>query len=162
MKFSSLIAAAVLSAGLAHAAPPQLSVTTIDGASWDLASKRGEWVIVNFWATWCAPCIKEMPELDKLDQAHGDISVIGLAFEEIEVADMQKFLSRRPVSYPIAIVDVYAPPADFPAPKGLPMTWLIGPDGEVVNKFLGPVTRKDLENAVTAAKASLVTVPAQN
>ena len=129
-------------------AVPVLETTTVNGQPWSLAAQRGQWVVVNFWATWCAPCIKEMPELDALDQAREDVSVIGLAFEEIEVADMQAFLQRRPVNYPIAIVDVYAPPADFPAPKGLPMTWLIGPDGAVADKFLGPVTRQDLEQAI--------------
>jgi thiol-disulfide isomerase/thioredoxin len=150
-RFPLLVGLLFAACAAAFAAPPKLSVQTIEGQPYELAAQRGQWVVVNFWATWCGPCIKEMPELSELDSARDDISVIGLAFEEIEVADMQKFLAKRPVSYPIAILDVYAPPADFPAPKGLPMTWLIGPDGEVANKFLGPVTRKDLENAVAAA-----------
>lgn len=135
---------------------PLLDTTTVQGQAWSLAEHRGQWVVINFWATWCGPCIKEMPELDALDQARADVSVIGLAFEEIEPADMQAFLQRRPVSYPIAVVDVYAPPADFPAPKGLPMTWLIGPDGQIADKFLGPVTRLDLEQAISRAGAAAV------
>jgi len=42
---------------------PQLSVTTIDGKTFDLAQQKGKWVIVNFWATWCSPCVKEMPDI---------------------------------------------------------------------------------------------------
>ena len=47
-------------------ATPRLALPTLDGATYDLADHRGKWVVVNFWATWCAPCIKEMPELSAL------------------------------------------------------------------------------------------------
>lgn len=138
-------------------AAPELKVQTIDGATYDLATHRGQYVVVNFWATWCGPCLKEMPELSELHAQRDDIEVIGLAFEEITPEDMKTFLAKRAVSYPIAIVDVYAPPKDFPTPKGLPMTWVFGPDGEEVKRFLGPVTRKDLEQLVDAAKAKSAT-----
>jgi hypothetical protein len=53
--------------------------------------------------------------------------------------------------YPIAVLDVYAPPADFATPRGLPMTYLIAPDGKVAKQFLGPVTAKEIEGAIAAA-----------
>jgi len=135
---------------------PVLQVTTIDGKAWDIALLRGEWVVVNFWATWCSPCLKEIPDLTAFDARRDDVSVIGLAYEEIEVADMQAFLKQHPAGYPIAIVDVYDPPKDFDTPRGLPMTYLIAPEGEVAKKFLGPVTAKELEQAIaTHAVAGL-------
>jgi thiol-disulfide isomerase/thioredoxin len=130
---------------------PSLQVTTIEGARYDLASHRGQWVVVNFWATWCAPCLKEMPELSALDAMREHIEVIGLAYEEIDPAEMKAFLKKHPVVYPVAIVDVYAPPADFDTPRGLPTTYLIAPDGAIAKRFLGPVTARDIEGAIAAS-----------
>ena len=130
---------------------PALSVTTFDGKPYDLATHRGKWVVVNFWATWCAPCLKEMPELSALDAMREHIEVIGLAYEDIDAAAMRDFLKDHPVVYPIAIVDTYNPPVDFDTPRGLPMTYLIAPDGKVAKKILGPVTAKDIEAAIDAA-----------
>lgn len=131
---------------------PELQVQTLDGSRFDLAAKRGKWVVINYWATWCSPCLKEMPDLDAFALKRDDVALVGLAYEDIAIEDMRAFLAERPVSYPIAIVDVYNPPAAFPAPRGLPMTWLINPDGQVAKRFLGPVTGRDLEQAIAAAQ----------
>ena len=130
---------------------PSLQVTTLDGAKYDLAAHRGKWVVVNFWATWCGPCLKEMPELTALDAMREYVEVLGLAYEEIEPADLRAFMVKHPVAYPVAIVDVYDPPKDFATPRGLPMSYLIAPDGKVAKQFLGPVTAKDIESAIAAA-----------
>ncbi len=135
----------------ATAEVPVLKLRTVQDQPYDLAAHRGKWVVVNFWATWCAPCLKEMPELSALDAMREHIEVIGLAYEEIEPQAMRDFLKTRPVVYPIAILDVYSPPADFATPRGLPMTYLIAPDGKVAKQFLGPVTAVEIETAIAAA-----------
>ena len=130
---------------------PALQVATIDGDGYDLAEHRGEWVVVNFWATWCAPCLKEMPELSALHAMREHIEVIGLAYEDTDAETLQAFLGKHPVAYPVAIVDTYDPPRDFPTPRGLPLTCLVAPDGRMVKTFLGPVTAAELEAAIEAA-----------
>ena len=130
---------------------PTLSVDTWGGGHFDLAAQRGKWVVVNFWATWCNPCLKEIPDLAEFDAKRDDVQVIGLAYEEIEKPDMEAFLKEHPIPYPFAVVDVYSPPPDFDTPVGLPMTYLIAPDGKVAKKFLGPTTSAELAKLIDEA-----------
>lgn len=150
---TSQVAMSPAAAAPAAAAPaiPTLKVTTLDGAQYDLAAHRGKWVVVNFWATWCGPCLKEMPELSALDAMREQVEVIGLAFDDIQPAALKAFLQAHPVVYPIAIVDTYKPLPGFGIPRGLPTSFLIAPDGHVARQFLGPVTAKDVDAAIAAA-----------
>jgi thiol-disulfide isomerase/thioredoxin len=147
-----LLAGPALAADAPAAKPevPTLTVTTVDGSAFDLAAQRGKWVVVNFWATWCSPCLKEIPDLAAFDAARDDVVTIGLAYEEIEIDDLRAFLKEHPAGYPIALVDVYDPPKDFDTPRGLPMTYLIAPDGKVAKRFLGPVTSEQLAKLIAA------------
>lgn len=150
LRFLSTLALAFVLGSAAAAAPIELSVATLDGKTFNVAEHRGQWIVVNYWATWCGPCVKEMPELDELDRAREDVIVLGLAFEDTTPDDLKKFLGEHSVSYPVAAVDVYAPPAAFSVPKGLPTTHLIAPDGSLRESFIGPVTRADLEKMIDA------------
>lgn len=151
-----LLAAAALAVSLpaiaATAATPELKVTTLDNKPFDLAAQRGKWVVVNYWATWCVPCIKEMPDISNYVKGHKDVVAIGLAFEDTDAKDIVAFLDKHPVAYPIAQVDVTAPPEDFDPPKGLPTTYLIAPDGHVAQRFVGPITAAKLDEAIAKGK----------
>ena len=131
----------------AHAAmpvQPTLKVTTLDGKTFDLAAQRGKWVIVNYWATWCVPCIKEMPDISHFVATHKNVTAIGLAYDDSDPADIKAFVAKHPVVYPIAQVTLDKPAKDFDEPRGLPTTWLISPDGKVAKQFIGPVTATSL------------------
>lgn len=151
--FSSISTPVVILAGaLAFAVPvqaampaqPALHVTTLDGKTFDLAAQRGKWVIVNYWATWCAPCIKEMPDISHFVATHKNVAAIGLAYDDSEPADIKAFLAKHPVVYPIAQVTLDKPLKDFDEPRGLPTTYLISPDGKVAKHIVGPLTAASL------------------
>jgi len=146
-------AATLLFAMASHAETankPTLQVTTLDGAKFDLAAQRGKWVIVNFWATWCSPCIKEMPDISRFVTSRSDVGAIGLAYGEEEPADIRAFIAKHPVQYPIAAVPTDNKLPGFGAPKALPTTYLIAPDGSIAKKFMGPITMEELEKVITA------------
>ncbi|HEY4092472.1 MAG TPA: TlpA disulfide reductase family protein [Luteibacter sp.] len=137
---------------MASTTTPELKVKTLDGKPFDLAAQRGKWVIVNYWATWCVPCIKEMPDISAFVKSRKDVVAIGLAFEDTDAKDISAFVAKHPVVYPIAQIDVTAPPKDFDSPKGLPTTYLIAPDGHVAKRFIGPVDAAKLNEAIARGK----------
>ncbi|TAA45471.1 TlpA family protein disulfide reductase [Pseudoxanthomonas winnipegensis] len=134
--------------------PVALKLTATDGSTLDLATHRGRWVVVNFWATWCHPCLAEMPALSELDQRRQDIDVVGLAFDDIAPDALVAFLKQHPVAYPIAQVSMDHPPAAFEPPAGLPTTYLLDPQGRIAKRFLGPITPQEIEQVVDAGTAA--------
>ncbi|MFK2878851.1 TlpA family protein disulfide reductase [Rhodanobacter hydrolyticus] len=144
--------ALVGTARAAMPAHPAIHVTTMDGKAYDLAAQHGHWVIVNFWATWCVPCIAEMPVLSHYVASHKNVRAIGLAYEDSEPADIKAFLAKHPVVYPIAQVTLDKPVKDFDEPRGLPTTYLIAPDGTVAAHFLGPIDAAKLDAAINKAR----------
>ena len=129
---------------------PTLHVTTLEGGTFDLAAQRGHWVIVNFWATWCVPCIKEMPDISHFVATHENVRAIGLAYEDSAPADIKAFLAKHPVVYPIAQITLDQPLKDFDEPRGLPTTYLVDPAGKVVQHRIGPVTGTMLKRWIGA------------
>lgn len=128
--------------------PVNFTLDRLGGGQVSLSDYRGQWVVVNYWATWCAPCRKEMPELSALHDERSDITVLGLAFEDLSDDEFGIFLEEAPVSYPVLKVDVYQPPEPFGAPKVLPTTIILDHEGRAVKAFLGPVTREAIEGFV--------------
>lgn len=123
-------------------APPQ------GDRSWVMADFRGKPLLLNFWATWCPPCVEEMPLLDTFYQqqkAQG-WQVLGLAVDQAPA--VQKFLQRLPVSFPIGMAGL--PGVDLSralgnATGGLPFTVVFSPEGEVAHRQIGKLTTADLE-----------------
>lgn len=145
-----LLAVGLLATPVYAAMPtqPSLKITTLDGKPYDLASQRGHWVIVNFWATWCVPCIKELPDISHFVATHPNVRAVGIAYEDTDPSDIRAFLAKHPVAYPVAQVTMDKPLKDFDEPLGLPTTWLISPDGKVAKHFMGPITSAALSAAI--------------
>jgi peroxiredoxin len=135
----------VLVSTLAQAESVDFALEALDQRTHRLTDYRGDWVVVNYWATWCAPCRKEIPDFSQLHDRREDITVLGLAFEDRTVEDFERFLEDYPASYPILLVDTFNPPPDLGAPRALPTTFLIDREGRLVQTWLGPVTSDMIE-----------------
>jgi len=132
------------------AEPVDFSLQQLHGESVTISAFRPKWVVLNYWATWCVPCRKEIPELSDLNNQRDDIVVLGLAFEDTEMEIFDEFLQDFEPSYPILLVDVYDPPKPFGAPKALPTTIILDPEGYAVKTFVGPVTSDSIESFIDA------------
>ncbi|MCM2332487.1 MAG: TlpA family protein disulfide reductase [Anaeromyxobacteraceae bacterium] len=130
----------------AGAEAPPLSLRALDGGVVDLASLRGRVVAVNFWATWCPPCVRELPDLAATWQANKDrcFELLGVA-EESAREDVEAAARRIP--YPV-LVDPLAAVASAWKVAGYPRTYLVDPAGHVRRVFEGQVSRSELEGAV--------------
>jgi len=140
-----LLAAASVHVSAREEGPVDFALAQLHGGTVRLSDYRGRWVVLNYWATWCAPCRKEIPELSALHEARDDIVVLGLAFEDTDQGNFDTFLKAFNPAYPLLLVDVYAPPEPFGAPKVLPTTIILDPAGRPRKVYQGPVHARDIE-----------------
>ncbi len=113
-----------------------------------MASLRGKALLVNFWATWCPPCVRELPMLDEFAASQGDggIQVLGLAVDKAEA--VSRFLTRTPLRFPIALAQdggLALTRALGNLQGGLPFTLLLDSGGNVQQRKIGELSAKDLE-----------------
>jgi thiol-disulfide isomerase/thioredoxin len=144
--------AAPLLAALACGSAQAMHLTDIDGKTHSFDHHHGKWVVLNIWATWCAPCIHEMPELEALARARPDIVVLGLAADGEDALRLRQFAQALKVNYPIIAGD-----SDMLARfkvKAYPTTLLYNPSGELVMTKLGQVTRRELEARLPASQSA--------
>ena len=141
--------------GFVQAAVSDFMHRDLDGVEYRLNNYKGKWVVVNYWATWCTPCVKEIPDLIDFHNRHQgkDAVVLGVNMEETSDENVKKFLSRFDVSYPMLLAE---PDSRTPLGEisGLPTTFIISPDGKVVHKELGRITKQELEDIINSKKSS--------
>ncbi|MCP5141498.1 MAG: TlpA family protein disulfide reductase [Chromatiales bacterium] len=130
-----------LAGGAFAAEPVDFSYPDLDGKKVNLSDYRGKWVVVNFWATWCPPCLHEMPDLDMFhgERADKDAVVLGLNDEDVSASRLKEFLQDYDISYPILQVP-RGKTTVFGPVNVLPTTYLVAPDGKVVAMQKGLIT----------------------
>ncbi len=124
------------------------ALTDLNGKNHKLSDYRGKWVVVNYWATWCPPCRKEIPDFVKFQQNHDNVQILGIAYEDAAIEKLRHFVQEFQINYPILTVDVYNPPATILNNTPLPTTVIYDPNGRQVEKRIGPMTEHDLAAAI--------------
>jgi thiol-disulfide isomerase/thioredoxin len=112
-----------------------------------LSDYHGKWVLVNFWATWCPPCLSEIPELRSLHNSHKDLIVIGIAMDSGSSKAVADFASKHGISYPVVLGNrkIAAQIGDLDV---LPTSYLYSPTGEQVSSQAGEITQQSVENYI--------------
>jgi len=135
-----------------HPMAPEFALTDINGQRLDLASYRGEVVLLDFWATWCAPCKTEIPHFIDMQNKYGSqgLQVIGLSMDD-SVGPVKKFYAEEKINYPVAVADDKLAEA-YGGVLGLPIAFLIDRDGRIIAKHTGEteaaVFEKEIEEAL--------------
>ena len=145
---------------LAATAALAFDVRDTDGKRHRLADYRGKWVVVNFWATWCPPCLEEIPDLIKFHNKHKDLDavVVGVDYEDITAQQLAGEVTKLGINYPVMQADPSVNPSFGDVP-GLPTTFLINPQGELVAKQTGPITATALESYIRRKSAAQAKPP---
>ena len=128
-----------------------------EGQMQSLDQYQGKWVIVNYWATWCGTCMKELPDLIAMHENNKDrdIVVVGVNFESIGNEQLKAFVTEQSIPYPVLRSEPVRVTALGKVPA-LPTTYIIDPDGKVVAGEVGLVSRQDLEDYIAGKKAEKV------
>jgi thiol-disulfide isomerase/thioredoxin len=137
---------------------PQVTFKELDGQDLPIASLKGKVVLVNFWATWCEPCLTEIPWLMEFQQKYGPrgFTVVGVAMDDDGKKAVEPFVQKRQfavngssimMNYPIAIGnDDIA--QKFGGIIGLPTSWLIARDGKIIKQIMGLANHDDLNRTI--------------
>ncbi len=133
-------AALLLAAGGASA----FDLSDTQGRQHRLEDYKGRWVVLNFWATWCVPCIQEIPEIAEFQRGHPRIVVIGVAMDAENAAKVKQFAAKVGHAYPLVLSDERVE-KQLGEPRALPTTRVYDPAGKVVYDRPGRVTKKSLE-----------------
>ena len=148
VRLSAAIILLLACATLASAATSDYQLRDMDGNSHRVSDYRGKWLVINFWATWCAPCIAEMPELEKFYQQNkARAQVWGVTFEDTDKARILDFVEKLGVSYPILGYG-QDPLTGFGHVTVLPTTFVIDRNGKFLHRFEGPINAQDIERVI--------------
>ncbi|MEE2665808.1 MAG: TlpA disulfide reductase family protein [Myxococcota bacterium] len=132
---------------------PDFRQPRLGGGEVALQALRGRIVVLDFWATWCLPCLETIPEINAFYDAHREegIEVFGISVDEDGEEVVAEWIAKHRVRYPILLADIGLAQR-FAAP-GFPATYFIAPDGTMADPLLGDLDRADLEQSLARVRA---------
>ena len=136
---------------LGRSAPEIVGPSVLAGGTFRLSSLQGKYVLVNFFATWCVPCVKEHPEMVKFSERHraaGDAAVVSVIYDD-ELSEVRSFFAKRGGDWPV--VEASGAKVDWGV-RGVPESFLVDPSGTVLTRIVGGVTDGGLERLLAEAR----------
>lgn len=143
---------------ISAAAAEDFTVVDSKGKTHRLQDYKGKWVLVNFWATWCPPCLAEMPDLQKLHEQRKDLVVIGIAMDYKDPKYVLSFADDLLVTFPIVLGDPKIA-AQIGRISGLPTTYLYNPQGKLAANNVGALTYQAVERYIDQWQAAAKPAP---
>ncbi|WP_421134559.1 TlpA family protein disulfide reductase [Alteromonas sp. A079] len=132
----------------------QFDFETLDGTTHSWSDMQGEWVVINYFAPWCAPCLREMPELNAFSNAlPSNTRLFAINYDRLSREDLSKLVTK----YDIELNVIFAQQnttLPLSKPAYLPATFIIGPDGKVKETIMGEVTEHSLKTRLHSLKES--------
>ncbi|MBT9539172.1 TlpA disulfide reductase family protein [Thiobacillus sp.] len=151
-RFYPMWLAALLLALTASWAQADFRMTDTNGKTHSLSGYKGKWVLVNYWATWCPPCLEEIPDLIALhENKKNNLVVLGIALDYRSAKQVTEFADGLLVSYPIVLGSPKITNQIGPV-QGLPTTYLFNPEGKMVAQQVGAITRESVESFLADQK----------
>ncbi len=135
---------------------PELSFSLKDtkGVIFTEKNTRGKYLVINFWATWCTPCLKEIPAFVKFYEENSDhVEILGLDFEPVDLEIINDYVGRFSINYPIVLYneDNDSEYSNFGEIVGMPTTQIYSPEGQLLHTFMGEITIDDLNKFIVPA-----------
>ena len=129
------------------------SLVDVSGKTMNLSDFRGKWVLVNFWATWCPPCLAEIPDLVRMKDEK--IAVIGIAVSYRNRNEVTDFVKQHAISYPVVMgsEDIAS---SFGGIDTLPTTFLYSPEGKLVGSHEGPLTQDEILDFIKGSGRNII------
>ena len=128
-------------------------IEIFNGSDTSLNKLNGNWIVINYWADWCAPCIKEIPELNEFAEENKELVVFTFNFDQLDEDDLKPVANRFNIKVPSLIThprDIWG----IQTPPAVPATFFINPNGELVLSLFRPQTKDDLNNILSELKNS--------
>ena len=131
----------------------EFTLKDMNGVKHQLSHYKGKWVLVNYWATWCPPCLEEVPDLVNLydHRKHKDLMLLGVVFDYKDVKEVKAYVDDMLMSYPIVLGDDSVT-EQIGTAEVLPTTFIYNPQGLLVKVKRGIVTREFIEKIIAAGK----------